>query len=78
MNPFRTIRGGRYPRTETYWDETYGCRDYRYWLSYKMTRQFLGLTIWTWWHDVREIPVWEWARCAVGDTITDEPPSSRI
>lgn len=77
MTLFRTIQGGRYLRTEHYWDAIYGGRDYRYLLSYRMTRTFCGIALWSWWHDVREVPVWEWARCAVGDGIGDTPPQSR-
>jgi len=55
----------------------YGEREFdsRY-LMRRVTFRILGLPVWHWYEDVREVPVHEWAACALGDPCQypDNPP----
>lgn len=42
-------------------------------LERRMGLRICGVLVWLWWRRVREVPVWEWAKAAIGDSIDDAP-----
>jgi len=77
MRLFELRRDGRRWWQDRNIRNCYGEREFdsRY-LMRRVTLRVLGLPVWRWNEDVRQVPVHEWAMCALGDPCQypDDPP----
>lgn len=76
MRLFELRRDGRRWTQDRHVRNCYGEREFdSKYLMRRVTLALLGVPIWHWYEDVRQVPVHEWAMCALGDPCQypDEP-----